>query len=636
MLRKRKYPIGAELAKDGGVDFRVWAPRSKTAAIELIVDGEAAPRRIPLQAETASGEAGYFSGLVAEARPGMRYRIAVDSGAFPDPASRFQPEGPHGPSQIVHSDFKWTDGGWRGRPVKELVMYELHLGTFTREGTWRAAMEQLPELARLGITMIEMMPVADFPGAFGWGYDGVNFFAPCRLYGSPDDARAFIDRAHALGIAVIHDVVYNHFGPDGNYLREFSLDYFSKRYGNEWGEALNFDSENAHGLREMFITNARYWIEEFHFDGLRFDATQQMFDESASHILADISAAVRAATPDRIIHFVAENETQHAKLVRPRERGGYGLDLFWNDDFHHAARVSATNRSEAYFSGYRGSAQEFVSSAKYGFLYHGQWYRWTETRRGLPAFDLSAANFINFLENHDQVANSIRGTRLHQLTSASKYRALTALWLLSPQVPMFFQGQEFASSAPFVYFADHGPGLAPMIAEGRKRFLQQFPSADDETVKAAFLDPSARSTFDRCKLDLTERERNAATYKLHEDLLRLRREDRALAGDFKVDGAVLGEGAFVLRYFSSTGDDRLLIVNLGRDIHLEPVPEPLLAPVEGKGWRNLWSSEAAAYGGNGTPQLETDANWIIPGHIAVLLAPRDSTEFAKARLTLKG
>lgn len=634
MLRKRKYPIGAELAKDGGVDFRVWAPRSKTVAIELIVDGEAAPRRVPLQAELDAP--GYFSGVVAEARAGMRYRIAVDTGAFPDPASRFQPEGPHGPSQIVSSDFKWTDAGWRGRPVKELVMYELHLGTFTREGTWRAAMEQLPELARLGITMLEVMPVADFPGAFGWGYDGVNFFAPCRLYGSPDDARAFTDRAHALGIAVIHDVVYNHFGPDGNYLREFSTDYFSKRYGNEWGEALNFDGENAHGLREMFVTNARYWIEEFHFDGLRFDATQQMFDESKSHILADISTAVRAATPNRIIHLVAENETQHAKLVRRHDRGGYGLDMFWNDDFHHAARVSATNRSEAYFSGYRGSAQEFVSSAKYGFLYHGQWYRWTTTRRGLPAFDLKPTNFISFLENHDQVANLPRGSRLHQLTSPSKFRSLTALWLLSPQVPMFFQGQEFSASTPFVYFADHGPGLAPLIAEGRKRFLQQFPSNDDATIKDVFLDPSARSTFDRCKLDLTERERNAAAYKLHEDLLRLRREDRTLSGDFKVDGAVLGEGAFVLRYFAPDGDDRLLIVNLGRDIHLEPAPEPLLAPVEGKGWRNLWSSEAAAYGGNGTPQLETDANWILPGHIAVFLAPRDSAEFAKSRLTLKG
>ncbi|MES2697045.1 MAG: malto-oligosyltrehalose trehalohydrolase [Verrucomicrobiota bacterium] len=631
MLRARKYPIGAELAKDGGVDFRVWAPRSKQVGIDLLDHNAGGPRRVPLQAE----EGGYFSALIPEARDGMRYRVAVDTGSFPDPASRFQPEGPHGPSQVAHSTFNWTDGDWRGRPVKELVMYELHLGTFTREGNWQAAINELPELARIGVTMIEMMPIADFPGAFGWGYDGVNFFAPAHIYGSPDDARAFVNRAHELGIAVILDVVYNHFGPDGNYLREFALDYFSKTYGNEWGDALNFDGENAHGLRDYFVTNARYWIEEFHFDGLRFDATQQMFDASDKHVLAEISAAVRAGAPNRIIHLVAENETQHAQLVRPHDKGGYGLDMFWNDDFHHSARVSATNRSEAYFSGYRGSAQEFVSAAKYGFLYQGQWYNWTTTRRGQPAFDLNPSNFINFLENHDQVANTLRGARLHQLTSGSKFRALTALLLLSPQVPMLFQGQEFSASAPFLYFADHGEGLAPLIAEGRKRFLMQFPSSDPETVKALFSDPSARATFDRSKLDLSERQKNKEAYQLHQDLLRIRREDTTLAGEFRVDGAVLGDGAFVLRYFTATGDDRLLIVNLGRDVRLEPAPEPLLAPPMSGSWHTIWSSEAAAYGGNGTPPLETSANWIIPGHLAALLAPGEARDFPKAKLTLK-
>ena len=631
MSFRRTYPIGAELDPAGRVHFRVWAPRVHQAAVEWGAPGKT-PRVVSLENEGN----GYFSGAVAGARAGDRYRIKLAHGSFPDPASRFQPDGPHGASAIVDAAaFAWTDQEWRGRAVEELVIYELHLGTFTREGTWRAAVEQLPELARLGITMIEVMPIAEFPGKFGWGYDGVDLFAPSRLYGTPDDARAFINRAHELGLAVILDVVYNHLGPDGNYLREFSADYFSRRYANEWGEPLNFDDGNCAPVREFFVTNARYWIEEFHFDGLRFDATQQMYDASATHVLAEIADAARKAAGPRRIFLVAENETQHAQLVRPRASGGHGFDAIWNDDFHHSAIVAATGRAEAYYSGFRGVAQEFVSATKHGFLYQGQWYQWQKQRRGRTAFDLGPRSFVTFLQNHDQVANSLRGLRLHQTTSPAKFRALTALLLLSPQIPMLFQGQEFAASAPFLYFADHGGDLGRAVRDGRRKFLQQFPTIACPESAAAFAEPGEPATFQRSQLDHAERETHATAWQLHADLLRVRRDDPVLRACQRIDGAVLGERAFVLRFFAADGADRILIVNLGADVWFQPAPEPLLAPVDGHGWRILWSSEAAVYGGGGTPPLETTSNWIIPGEAAVLLAPDEHRDPPDAKLSEK-
>jgi maltooligosyltrehalose trehalohydrolase len=600
-------------------------------SVELIRTNEARATVHPLEREEGS----YFSGVIPTARAGDRYRFKLEHGSFPDPASRFQPEGPHGASAIVDPRFEWTDSGWRGRPLRELVLYELHLGTFTPEGTWRSAMEQLPELARCGITMIELMPVADFPGEFGWGYDGVDLFAPSRLYGTPDDARRFIDRAHALGIAVILDVVYNHVGPDGNYLREFSDHYFSRRYANEWGDPLNFDCEHCQSVREFFITNARYWIEEYHFDGLRLDATQQMFDASPVHILAEISAAARQAGAGREIFVVGENESQHGELVRSRAQGGCELDALWNDDFHHVAMVAATGRAEAYYSGYRGVAQEFVSAAKRGFLYQGQWYQWQKQRRGRPALDLGPRHFVTFLQNHDQIANALRGERLHQLTSRGRLRALTALLLLSPQIPLLFQGQEFAASAPFLYFADHQGELREKVAAGRHAFLRQFPTIACPESAAVFAQPGDRETFLKCQLALSERDSHAEVYRLHQDLLRIRKTEPAIPGATDFDGAVLGDRAFVLRYFGPEGDDRLLIVNLGMDLQFHPAPEPLLAPRNGGGWQTLWSSEAPDYGGCGTPPLETNSGWLIPGEAAFLLKPHDDGTLPSAKFSEK-
>lgn len=625
---RRVYPVGAECVREGGVHFRVWAPASSEAAVELFSEQDEVVRTVSLTAEPG----GYFSSWVSEAGPGQLYKFRVAAGSHPDPASRSQPRGPHGPSQVVSADgFPWTDRDWRGRPPAEAVIYELHLGTFTREGTWRAAQAELPELKQLGVTVLEIMPIADFPGGFGWGYDGVNLFAPSRLYGTPDDARAFIDRAHQLGLMVILDVVYNHFGPDGNYLRPFTDAYFSTRHLCEWGEAINFDGPGSAGVREFFVTNARYWIEEFHFDGLRFDATQQIFDQSPRHILTEIVEAVRAGAGPRQIYLTAENESQEGRLVRPPEKGGLGLDAVWNDDWHHAARVAATGKAEGYYSGYRGTAQEFVSAFKHGFLFQGQWFPWQQKRRGRPSFDVESRRFVIFLENHDQVANSLHGLRLHQLTSPGQLRALTAATLLAPGTPLLFQGQEFAASAPFLYFADHQPELADLVRTGRHTFLRQFRSIAAEEGSTPLPAPDARATFEQCRLDFSEREKNHALYRLHRDLLRLRREDPTVAAPRAVDGAVLGPAAFVARYFGADDDDRLLLVNLDADLALSPAPVPLLAPVEGRGWRLLWSSESPAYRGDGTPPIETRAGWLIPARSAVLLAPADDAEVPHVR-----
>jgi maltooligosyltrehalose trehalohydrolase len=574
----------------------------------------------------AAEEGGYWAGFVQNASAGMQYRYRLDDGVFPDTASRFQPHGPHGASQIIDpTSFKWSDDGWQGVTREGHVIYEMHIGTFTREGTWAAACEHLSHLAELGVTLLEVMPVADFPGRFGWGYDGVNFFAPTHLYGEPDDFRQFVDRAHALGLGVILDVVYNHVGPDGNYLRAFAPHYFSTRHKTDWGEALNFDDESSLPVREFFIANAGYWIDEFHLDGLRLDATQNIYDSSKRHLIAEIAARVREAARGRRTFIVGENEPQDARLIRPAERGGYGIDALWNDDFHHSAVVALTGRNEAYYTDYHGKPQEFISAAKWGFLYQGQRYKWQKARRGTPTLDFESANFVTFLQNHDQIANSLSGRRIHTIASAGRLRALTAMLLLGPNTPMLFQGQEFAASTPFLYFADHKPELALLVAEGRAQFLQQFPSIASEDAATLVPSPELDDTFQRCKLDFADRERNAEVLLMHRDLIRLRKRDpllgKAPRGTF--DGAVLGESAFLLRFFGRALDDRLLIVNLGTHVHLDPAPEPLLAPPPGCEWELAWSSEDPRYGGGGTPALDSDDNWHLPAEAAVLLVARE-------------
>ncbi|HJT80438.1 MAG TPA: malto-oligosyltrehalose trehalohydrolase [Chthoniobacterales bacterium] len=618
---KRRFPIGAELVSDNEAHFRVWAPKARQ--LEVAIETGNAKGDVtfhPLEAETD----GYFSGLV-EAQVGTRYRFRLNGSGdlYPDPASRYQPQGPHQASCVVDpSVFQWHDRNWRGRDLKGQIIYEFHTGTFTREGTWRAAAEQLPALARDGITVLEMMPIADFPGRFGWGYDGVNMFAPAHRYGTPDDLRFFIDRAHSENLSVILDVVYNHFGPDGNYLRVFSDDYFTNRYENDWGDSINFDGPKCAPVREFFVTNARYWLEEYHFDGFRFDATQDINDSSEQYILAEIAQEARETAGEKSIILVAENEPQETKIVKPPTEGGYDLDGLWNDDFHHSALVGLTGRAEAYYTDYRGAPQEFISAAKYGYLYQGQPYMWQEAPRGTPAFGISPEAFICFIENHDQVSNTATGDRLRFQTSPGRYRAMTALLLLGPWTPMLFQGEEFGSSSPFIYFTDVGDeNLQEAIRKGRFGFLAQFPSIAHEETQKRLADPFDEEMVARCCLDFSEREKNHELYVLHLDLIRLRREDSRFREQIPggVDGAVLNQESFVLRYFGKNNDDRLLVVNLGRQQRLEPAPEPLLAPSIGFEWERVWSSELRKYGGPGEVAVVTQESWILPAEATVAL-----------------
>jgi maltooligosyltrehalose trehalohydrolase len=613
-MTSRRLPVGAEV-QDRGVDFRVWAPKRRT--VDVVVAG----KTTPLDPEPG----GYFRGHVGDARAGSLYRFRLDGDrAYPDPVSRFQPEGPHGPSQVVDPGrFEWTDGDWPGVSLPKQVIYEMHVGTFTREGTWRAAAAQLEKLAGI-CTVIEMMPVADFDGEFGWGYDGVCFFAPTRVYGTPDHLRAFVARAHALGFGVIHDVVYNHLGPSGNYLPQYSDNYFSEKHHTDWGAALNYDAPGNEGLREMVVTNAGYWIDEFHFDGLRLDATQCILDDSPVHILREIGERVRSAAGKRKTFVVAENEPQNTRLAGSIESGGYGLDGLWNDDLHHSAYVALTGQTGAYFSDHRGEPQEFLSATKYGYLFQGQWYAWQNKRRGRSSRGLAPATFVTFLENHDQVANTGFGKRLHARTQPGRYRALSALIMLGPGTPMLFQGQEFASSAPFVFFAHHAGDLAVAVRKGRAEFMRQFPSLAAASGEFEDDDPSDPAVFARCKLDEGEREKNVEALLFHKDLFALRRDDPTLSaqGQYGLDGAVLAPSAFVLRSFGETEAlDRLLLVNLGTELHLGSAAEPLLAPPYGSAWSLSWSSESPHYGGNGMVNPETKEGWILGGESAALLVP---------------
>jgi len=611
---QRRLPIGAEPQSGGGTHFRVWAPAARSVAVAI---DDAGVR--PMEAE----EDGYFAVFVPEARRGQRYWFELDGDRrMPDPVSRFQPDGPHGASEIVDPrEFSWSDAGWSGPDLEHPIVYEMHVGTFTESGTWAHASRHLRDLARLGVSLIEVLPVGAFPGRFGWGYDGVCLFAPTAQYGDPDAFRAFVDEAHSLGLGVILDVVYNHLGPDGAVLQQFSPHYASQTI-TDWGAGFNFDGEHSGPVREFVLSNVAYWMDEFHLDGLRLDAVQALHDRSETHIVTDISRTMRAHAPGRRVWIVGEHEPQDASLLRDRGE----LDALWNDDFHHTAMVSLTGKREAYYTDYLGSPQEFVSAAKRGFLYQGQWYSWQRNGRGDTTRGLAPSRFVAFLQNHDQVANSAAGVRVHKLAHPGRYRALTALLLLGPWTPMLFQGQEFGASTPFLYFADHAAALAQSIRAGRRAFLWQFPTLRRMLVRGGMPDPSAWATFAQCKLLDRERMEQGPHLNLHTDLIALRRATTVLrdCAPWGLDGAVLGHHAFVLRFFGerpdSFDDERLLVVNLGPDQTIATMPEPLLAPPSRDHyWTTALSTEDQRYRGSGILPIPSNGAWVLPAESALLL-----------------
>lgn len=608
--------------------FRVWAPQARR--VEVVFEGGG--KTLALARE----DSGYFSGATSD--PSRLYKYRVDgAGPWPDPCSRFQPHGVHGPSQIVAPDaFAWTDANWRGAGIEGQVIYEMHIGTFTAEGTFDAATARLEHLRDLGATVLEIMPVAQCPGRWNWGYDGVHLFAPNHNYGDHEAFKRFVDRAHALGLAVILDVVYNHLGPDGNYLKCFSPHYFSRRYQTEWGEPFNLDDEHNRGARDFIIGNACYWIREFHLDGFRLDATQSIFDASPTHLLAELTKRVRAVAQPRRIIMIAENEPQCSEHLLPIDAGGFGIDAMWNDDFHHSARVALTGSRDGYFHDYSGRAQEFLSCIRRGFLYQGQYYPWQKKPRGSPFRDRGAQACVIFLQNHDQVGNTFTGARLAANCAPPRYRALAAMTFLAPQTPLLFMGQEFNASSPFMFFADHTENLSRQVHAGRRKFVSQFNAFADAQVQALIPDPSAERTFLDSKLDWNECERNLAALTFHRDLLRLRAKDPVISRQDveAIDGATLSEHALALRWFDADHGDRLLLVNLANELMPGSIAEPLLAPPRGSGWQLSWSSESPEYGGQGTFEPVADHGrgaWRIQAQCAVLLVASPRTVVSNPR-----
>jgi maltooligosyltrehalose trehalohydrolase len=605
----RRYPLGPEWTPDGQVDLRVWAPDHES--VELVLSDEH-------HAMAADGD-GYFRATVP-ARAGHRYgfRLPGDDRIYPDPASHWQPEGPEALSALVDLRYSWTDAAWTGLTWRGQVLYELHVGTFTAAGTWAAAAGELPRLKSMGITAIQMMPVAEFAGRFGWGYDGVQWYAPIHAYGTPADLQQFIDRAHALGLGVILDVVYNHLGPAGNFLPRFARSCVANRNRTEWGEGLDFDSPCAGGVRDLVLGNVAYWVREFHIDGFRIDAAHALVDESPEHIVAAITRVARATAAPRGAIIIAEDEPQRAQLLRGVAAGGMGLDGVFNEDLHHSTRVALTGVRDGYLSDYHGTSQEWLAAARFGFLFQGQYYRWQSHRRGAPALDIPARHFVAFLENHDQVANSSTGQRLATLTSPAWWRALSALLVLGPWTPLLFQGQEWGATAPFRYFADHADDLQQAVADGRRTFLNQFPrmqataalpAVGQEAFAASTLGPPPAA--------------GTPLVRLYHDLLTLRREDGTLGvGAVRLEGATLGDRTLALRYIGAEpAHDRLLLVNLAPDRDIAGIPDPLFAPVSPQGWRVHWCSEDVRYGGGGYPPVVTDHALIAAGHATTVFAP---------------
>lgn len=616
---KRKYPIGAEIINDE-INFRIWAPSNKYA--ELLIEHPYF-KSIEMQPE----ENGYFSADIEKINEKILYRFGFPNhtATFADPASRFQPQGPKGPSQVIDTAlFQWTDSQWQGVISENQIIYEMHIGTFTSEGTWLAATAELKELANLGVTIIELMPIADFLGDFGWGYDGIFLFAPCRLYGPTDDLLNFIDTAHKYKLAVILDVVFNHLGP-GNFIENFSNNYFSSR-NCEWGKAINFDGPDSEHVREFIISNALYWIKEYHFDGFRIDATQQIYDTSAKNIMTEIIDDCRQAAVERNLYIIGENEPQDIKLFN------YGFDSLWNDDFHHSMIVALTGKNEAYYSDYTGTAAELLSAVKYGFIYQGQFSKWQQQRRGTWSKHLEKFKFICYLQNHDQVANSGFGLRINKLVSPSKNRAALAFLILGPWTPLIFQGQEFNACTPFLYFAN----ASPTIDEDRKKFLDQFPTLNKQEIKNIMANPADEATFMKSKLNLDERFLHNKFYNLFKDLIKLKKTDElfSLQGLCDVDGDVLNDSALILRFLTKE-NGRLLIVNFGKTINCSPASQTLFAPYNQCQWELIFSTEAPEYGGGGLPPIESEEGWYIPAECAIVFRTGKKIEYEKNNSQIK-
>ncbi|MDA8455205.1 malto-oligosyltrehalose trehalohydrolase [Acidovorax sp. GBBC 3334] len=498
MKHRHDMPIGASLLPEGGVRFTLWAPAAKQLTLQYRTAAHAAPG----QAEAQRGEDGLWTVEIPQADAGTFYQWQPDGGPLvPDPVSRSNPHGPHGPSQVTDpSAFHWDDENWRGRPWNEVVLYELHVGTFTPEGTFAAAMGRLEWLVEIGITAVELMPVATFGGRHGWGYDGVLPFAPHPAYGSPDDMKRFIAAAHAHGLMVFLDVVYNHFGPDGNYLGGYAPSFFSATHHSPWGAAINFDGRDSGPVREFFVNNALYWVNEFRLDGLRLDAVHAIVDDGTPHILDEISRRVREATTDRHIHLVLENDKNEGTRLSSRPGPGR-YEAQWNDDFHHALHTSLTGERQGYYADYAQAPLEALSNGLVNGYVFAPALRNEEGRRAAlqPSVAQPLETLVNFFGNHDQVGNRAFGERLAHLIEPPAADLALLLTLLTPATPMLFMGDEFGAQTPFLYFADWEGDLREAVRKGRQREFRLEAGSGAELP-----DPCDIQTFERSRLNWSE------------------------------------------------------------------------------------------------------------------------------------
>ncbi|MFY9326933.1 MAG: malto-oligosyltrehalose trehalohydrolase [Georgfuchsia sp.] len=579
MNRLHAMPFGAELHSGGGVRFRLWAPGVEDVALQ-IDDGQALPM-------SAAAE-GWFELTVPSAHAGCRYRFRLPDGLqVPDPASRFNPDDVHGHSEVIDpTAFDWPDGNWHGRLWEEAVIYELHVGCFTPAGSFAGVIERLDYLAGLGVTALEIMPVADFPGRRNWGYDGVLPFAPDASYGRPEDFKRLVAAAHERGLMVLLDVVYNHFGPEGNYLHAYAPAFFNPHHATPWGAAINFDGEGNRTVRDFFIHNALYWLEEYHLDGLRLDAIHAICDDSAPDIVEELATAVRLGPGlERQVHLILENDRNQARYLNRDEAGRpHHATAQWNDDVHHVLHVLATGEADGYYADYAADPVRMLGRClAEGFAYQGDASPFRGGMlRGESSSHLPPAAFVNFLQTHDQVGNRAFGERMCHLASPTAMQAVTAMLLLAPQPPLLFMGEEFAAAQPFLFFCDFGPELARAVTEGRRREFSRFTRFADPAAREHIPDPNAEATFAACILDWSSLDRapHQDMHEFHRHLLGLRRQwiipRLAGMGSGAACVTLLAERALALQWQLGDGSILSLRANLDKDSVMTSPPHGAL------------------------------------------------------------
>jgi malto-oligosyltrehalose trehalohydrolase len=550
----------------------MWAPEQERVA--LAIEGGAEPTTMMVL------DSGWHELIVGEAHAGTRYSFALEDGSrVPDPASRHQPDDVHGASEVINpAEYAWNDGAWRGRPWHEAIIYELHVGTFTPEGTFRAVIDKLDHLIELGITAIELMPIADFPGGRNWGYDGIYLFAPDSSYGRPDDLKALVDAAHAKGLMILLDVVYNHFGPDGNYLNNYACQFFTERHKTPWGAAINYDGPESHPVRKFMIHNALYWLEEYHFDGLRLDAVHAIIDDSDTHLLDELAERVRCQfVGERHIHLILENEENEAQRL---ERWPTGKPRFytaqWNDDIHHLLHTAATGEQAGYYADYHRDTEKLARALAEGFAFQGEMMNYRGKPRGEPSCYLPPTAFVSFIQNHDQIGNRAFGDRLTSCAPPEAVRAIAAIYLLAPQIPMLFMGEEWAAAQPFLFFCDFEEELGDAVRKGRREEFARFPEFQDETARERIPDPVDETAFRSSKLAWEDlrREPHAEWLDWYRRVLVKRRTEimprLAHAPGNSGEYQTFSNGAFRVCWRLGDGSRLCLLANLS-DTHLNDV-----------------------------------------------------------------